>query len=500
MKKQEKLRFTTKARRHEEKQQKQLLLVFFVSSWSIALFRKKSLLPRSLPVPVAALAASALFAFAGELPMTALSGGDFTISDESALAYSLPGPGLDAAQLELFANGRQEFHQRWVVLAVIGGKWGRGPTSNGETCIDCHAGNGRGHAPDSAKETLASMVVRLSIPGENEHGGPLPHPNYGDQLQNQGELGRALPEGDAVIAWSEHEERLNDGFAVTLRTPKVGFTNLAFGPLGADIMTSVRIAPAVFGAGLLDAIAENAVLDIARRQQQLGFNGRPNYVWDTEKQATALGRFGWKANQPSLSQQNASAFLNDMGVTTSMFKRENCPDPQTGCRKRPTGMVPEQPDRAFNELLFYTRVLGVPARRRVDDPVTLRGEQLFAQAQCAVCHVPEIKTGDYPALPQLGHQVIRPYTDLLLHDMGEGLADGRPDFRAGPRDWRTPPLWGIGLSNKVNGNASLLHDGRARNPTEAILWHGGEAKVSSEAFRGLPASDRAALLAFVESL
>jgi CxxC motif-containing protein (DUF1111 family) len=213
-----------------------------------------------------------------------------------------------------------------------------------------------------------------------------------------------------------------------------------------------------------------------------------------------LGRFGWKANQPSLRQQNASAFLNDMGVTTSVFKRENCPDKQVACRKRPLGMVPEQPDRAFNELLFYTRALGVPARRRVGDPVTSRGEHLFAQAQCAICHVPELKTGEYPALPLLANQVIRPYTDLLLHDMGEGLADGRPDFLAGPRDWRTPPLWGIGLSSKVNGNASLLHDGRARNLTEAILWHAGEAERSREAFRAMPAADRAALQAFVESL
>src|SRR5882724_58321 len=195
------------------------------------------------------------------LPLAA--GADFTVLDESALAYSLPGPRLDTSQLEPFAGGRQEFHQRWVALAVIGGKWGRGPTSNGDTCTDCHTGNGRGHAPDSDRETLASMVVRLSIPGENEHGGPLPHPKYGYQLQDQGELGRVFAEGDATIAWSESEERLPDGSSVTLRTPKLGFTNLAFGPLGADVMTSVRMAPPVFGAGLLDAIAENAVLDIA---------------------------------------------------------------------------------------------------------------------------------------------------------------------------------------------------------------------------------------------
>ena len=456
--------------------------------------------PRSLPAFVVALAASAVFAFAGEMPLPARSGGSFTVADESALAYSLPGPGLDQAQLELFVNGRQEFYQRWVVLAVIGGKWGRGPTSNGEICIDCHAGNGRGHAPDSVRETLASMVVRLSVPGEGEHGGPLPHPNYGDQLQNQGELGRVFPEGDAFVAWSEHEERLADGSGVTMRMPTLGFTNMAFGPLGADVMTSVRIAPPVIGAGLLEAVAVSELLDIARRQRELGFNGRPNYVWDAERQTTALGRFGWKANQPSLKQQNASAFLNDMGVTTSVFKRENCPQIQTACRKRPTGMVPEQPDRAFNELLFYTRALGVPARRRIDDPVTAHGEQLFAQAQCVVCHVPEMKTGEYPALPRLAHQVIRPYTDLLLHDMGEGLADGRPDFLAGPRDWRTPPLWGIGLSKTVNGDASLLHDGRARNLTEAVLWHGGEAAASRDAFVRMPKPEREALLTFLDSL
>ena len=441
-----------------------------------------------------------VIAFAAEMPRTAMSGGNLTVADDSALAYSLPAPGLDSAQLERFASGRQEFQQRWVVLAVIGGKWGRGPTSNGEVCTDCHKANGRGHAPDSSREGLASMVVRLSIPGENEHGGPLPHPGYGDQLQSQGELGRALPEGDAMIAWTEHEEALADGSRATLRRPALNFMNLAFGPLGADIMTSLRIAPPVFGAGLLDAVDHGELLEMARRQKELGFNGRLNEVWDEESQMLKPGRFGWKANQPNLRQQNAAAFLNDMGVTTILYQRENCPQVQAGCRKRPTGMVPEQPARAFDDLVFYTRALGVPARRNVDDPLIRRGESLFAQAQCAVCHVPELKTGPYPALAQLANQVIHPYTDLLLHDMGEGLADGRFDYLAGPRDWRTPPLWGIGLAAKVNGNAALLHDGRARTLTEAVLWHGGEADGAREAFRSMAAADRAALLAFVESL
>ncbi|HMA00050.1 MAG TPA: di-heme oxidoredictase family protein [Steroidobacteraceae bacterium] len=462
--------------------------------------RMSFFLQRLFPILSASFAAGAALALAGEWPAAALSGGGLTVADESASAYSLPGPGLDPLQLARFASGREEFHQRWGVLLSIAGKWGRGPTSNAELCIDCHVNNGRGRPPETDTEPLASMVVRLSIPGENEHGGPLPHPHYGDQLQNQGELGRVPAEGDAVIAWEGHPETLADGTSVVLRKPKLSFSGLAFGEMGAQTLTSVRIAPAVFGTGLLDAVTEQTLFDIARRQQHLGFNGRLNYVWDEEKHAIAPGRFGWKANQPSLRQQSASAFLNDMGVTTSLFKHENCPDVQVACRKRPVGMVPEQSDRAFDALLFYLRALAVPARRRVDDPVVRHGEELFAQAQCSVCHAPEMTIGDYPALAQLGHQFIHPYTDLLLHDMGEGLADGRPDFLAGPRDWRTPPLWGIGLSAKVNGNASLLHDGRARNLTEAVLWHGGEAAASRDAFAHMTATDRAALLAFLDSL
>ena len=448
----------------------------------------------------ASCAATAALALSNEWNTFALGNTSFTVTDASSQAYSLPGPGLDTAQLGSFAGGQQEFQQHWVVLLGIGGKWGRGPTSNAERCADCHVNNGRGHSPDAKNETLTSMLVRLSIPGQDGHGGPLPHPNYGDQLQNQGELGRVPAEGNATIEWQDHVERLADGSTVELRKPNLQFQNLAFGTLGPEVMTSVRIAPPVFGAGLLDAVSEDVLLEIARRQQLLGFNGRLNRVWDTQQQAIAVGRFGWKANQPNLKQQAGAAFLNDLGVTNSVFKLENCPPVQMACRKRPRGMVPEQPDRAFNELLLYLRALAVPARRHIDDRVVQRGEHLFTQAQCAVCHVPEMRTGDYPALVQLSQQRINPYSDLLLHDMGEELADGRPDYAAGPRDWRTPPLWGIGLSDTVNGNAAFLHDGRARNLAEAVLWHGGEASVARDAFRAMSADDRAALLAFVASL
>ena len=453
----------------------------------------------SLLIALGVWASTALL-FAAEMRAAAAPGGNFTAADESAGADMRPVPGLAPPLLEQFSSGREEFSQRWVVFLSIGGKWGRGPTSNAEACTDCHLNNGRGHAPDSDKEALASMVVRLSVPGTDENGGPRAHPRYGDQLQSQGELGRVPAEGNATIGWEELEASLADGSVVTLRKPQLGFHDLAFGELGPQTLTSVRIAPPVFGAGLLDAVAPETLRDIAREQRRMGFNGRLNYVWDAEAQATVPGRFGWKASQPSLRQQAAASFLNELGVTTSMFKRENCPDFQRACRKRAPGLVPEQSDRAFDALLFYLRALPVPARRHADDPAVLRGEQLFAQAQCAVCHLPELRTGAYPALPALARQSMHAYTDLLLHDMGEGLADGRPDFLAGPRDWRTPPLWGIGLGATVDGHASLLHDGRARNATEAILWHGGEAQGSREAFRAMSAAEREALLAFVNSL
>jgi CxxC motif-containing protein (DUF1111 family) len=448
----------------------------------------------------AALIAATITAFAASPLPAMLSGGNLTVADESPQAYSLPAPGLDAAQLEMFAAGSREFNQHWVVPSVIGGKWGRGPTSNADECAGCHAGNGRGRAPDSADQPPLSMVVRLSIPGEDPHRGPSPHPDYGDQLQEQGELGRVPAEGEAAIGWREHEEILDDGTRVPMRSPDIGFRKLAFGSLGAEVMTSARVAPAVIGVGLLDAVPDTALLDMAKRQQRLGFNGRPNHVWDVDRQAAAIGRFGWKANQPSLRQQIAVAYLNDLGVTTPMFPRDNCPDVQTACRNRTGAAAPEQASASFEEILFHARALGVPARRRIADAAVLRGERLFAQAQCAVCHVPELRTGGYPAFPRLANQVIRPYTDLLLHDMGDGLADGRPDFRAGPRDWRTAPLWGLGLSATVNGNASLLHDGRARTLAEAVLWHGGEAEASREAFRAMPKADREALFAFLNSL
>ena len=267
------------------------------------------------------------------------------------------------------------------------------------------------------------------------------------------------------------------------------------------MLKSLRNGPALFGLGYLEAVEEKDILAIASAQKALGFNGRPNYVADDATFTRKLGRFGWKANQPSIKQQVAAAHLGDIGVTTSLYPDQDCSPKQKACFDSVSKYAkPELTDAAWEAVNFFMRATDAPRSRLHQDPQTERGEQLFAQLQCAVCHVPTLKTGSYPALPAIEHKTFSAYTDLLLHDMGEALADGRPDFKAGGNDWRTPPLWGVGLAHRVNAGMFLLHDGRARNVEEAVLWHGGEAKTSAENYKRLSASDRQALLAFVNAL
>ncbi|MGH8632328.1 MAG: di-heme oxidoredictase family protein, partial [Burkholderiales bacterium] len=309
------------------------------------------------------------------------------------------------------------------------------------------------------------------------------------------------PEADLYLDWEEREVSFADGDTVSLRKPRLRIENLNFGPLGPQTMLSLRNAQPIFGLGLLDAVPEATILALASEQKTLGFNGHPNYVWDAVNRRTVLGRYGWKANQASLREQIAAAAMGDMGLNSRLFPEQNCPPVQTVCARTLPGNFPEIIDHEIDALEIWLRGLAVPLRRNVDTPQFARGQQLFAAARCAVCHAPELRTAErFPALPQLANQTFRAYTDLLLHDMGEELADGRPDYLAGPRDWRTQPLWGLGLSETLSGSNTLLHDGRARNVTEAILWHGGEAEFSREAFRNMPRPDREALTRFVESI
>lgn len=469
--------------------------------------------PAARAATLAYACAAALYAVAAvdEPPAAVLSAGDFTLLKLDDQAFEQPAPVLDYRQLQRFLRGRHHFNQNWVQFPSLGGDWGLGPTFITDRCTGCHVKGGRGDVPKGPNDAPVGLLVRLSIPGEGPHGGPKPHPSYGDQIQNQGLMGqgrdatflgeRVPPEAEVYVDWETHTVTLADGEAVELRKPRLRWAKLWFGPLGEDTMLSLRLAQPVYGLGLLEAVAEETILAVAQRQQAQGLNGRPNYVRDDIAQRSALGRFGWKANQPSIKQQIAGAFAGDLGVTSALYPEMNCPGPQVDCAAQPPGNQPELIDNDWEELEFWTQALAVPARRDVDDPRFKRGEQLFAEAKCALCHVPELKTAaKFPKLPQLANQTFRAYTDLLLHDMGEALADGRPDFQAGPRDWRTQPLWGVGLSKQISGSSALLHDGRARSVTEAILWHGGEAAAAREAFRRMPKTDREALLKFVDSI
>jgi len=313
--------------------------------------------------------------------------------------------------------------------------------------------------------------------------------------------GTAVPnEADLYLDWEESIVAFEDGETVSLRKPKLRIENLKFGELGSQIMLSLRIAQPLVGAGFLEAVPEDTLLALAEKQRAHNINGRPNRVWDEVHKRMSFGRFGWKANTPNLKQQIAAAAVGDMGVNSNLFPEQNCPAVQLICAKHLPGNMPEIINHEIDALELWLQGLAVPARRGVDDAAVKRGARLFSQAQCDVCHVPALKTGKFENLPQLSNQVFHAYTDLLLHDMGEELADGRPDFAAGPRDWRTPALWGLGLSQTVGGSISLLHDGRARNVSEAILWHGGEAQAARDVFRHMSREEREALTRFVEAI
>ena len=469
---------------------------------------------RRPPILSAALAVTlglAALAFAEDQTDPTLSAGDFTLKRADATAFAEPAPVLTYKQQQTFMRGRQHFNQKWVIFPSLGGDWGLGPTFIADKCSGCHIGGGRGMMPKADEEPVG-VLIRMSIPGTGEHGGVKPHPAYGDQFQNQGLTGkdeynhgkgdRVPPEGTVYIDWEDVGiVELADGEKVSLRKPKPRFDKLTFGPIGEETMLSLRFTPPIFGMGLLEAVPEEILLGIAKKQIEQGMSGRPNTVWDHYTKQTRMGRFGWKANVPSIRMQIALAYLGDIGATTSVFIENNCTSVQALCLAATPNNRPEVIDVNWDELEFWTQGLAVPARRNVNDPDFKRGEALFDEAKCSVCHVPTMKTAEeFKPLPQLANQTFHAYTDLLLHDMGEGLSDGRPDYQAEPREWRTPPLWSLGLSETVTGSTSMLHDGRARNATEAILWHDGEARISRDAFRDMAKADRDALLKFLNSI
>ncbi len=428
-------------------------------------------------------------------------GGETTAFSSDRNAFSLSARNLTNEQRRTFEIGDSFFTQNWVTApASTEARDGLGPTFNAQSCSSCHALDGRARPPMDAEDGERGLLFRISVPGKSENGAPLADPVYGGQIQDRAIL--TVPaEGSVVAAWREISGSYADGEPYTLIAPEYSLKDMAFGPPHPELQMSPRIAPSVFGVGLLEAIPEADILAQADPDDADGdgISGKANMVWDAENGRVALGRFGWKANVPSVLQQVAGAFLGDIGITSTIFPDENCPPAQADCSAAPNGGAPELPRDRLDKTTFYNRTLAVPAMRDVDDPQVARGAELFLRANCAACHTPRYTTGESD-IDALSGQMILPYTDLLLHDMGDGLADGRPDFEANGREWRTPPLWGIGLVDNVNGHTRFLHDGRARNLAEAILWHGGEGEAARQAFKNFSREEREALLRFLDSL
>jgi CxxC motif-containing protein (DUF1111 family) len=445
-------------------------------------------------------------------PGEARSGGSATVRKTDQNSFSLPSANLPPSRRVDFSVGNSFFRNPWVIApSTTTARDGLGPLFNTNACQGCHIKDGRGHPPAPDAQNAVSMLVRLSIPDAPAYAkvieqlGVVPEPVYGGQFQDMSVPG-VVPEGKVRVDYTPVPIRFKDGTEVELRKPTLQITQLGYGPMHPDTRFSARVAPPMIGLGLLEAIPDAAILANADAQAKAknGIAGRPNRVWDDAQQKTVLGRFGWKAGQPNLNQQNVHAFSGDMGLTTSLRPVDDCTAAQTACKQAPNGNgpdgEPEVSDNILRLVLFYSRNLAVPARRDVSAPEVLAGKNLFFQAGCQTCHTPKYTTAANAAEPELANQVIRPYSDLLLHDMGDGLADHRSEFQASGRDWRTPPLWGIGLTQAVSGHTQFLHDGRARNLLEAVLWHGGEAAAAQQQVLSFNAEQRAALLAFLNSL
>lgn len=493
---------------------------------------------------------------AQDSPISSLLGGDNTVFDESEEAFTNPLPGFTAEQLEDFEEGDELFEEEFVVDN------GLGPVLNNVSCESCHIEDGRGRPPAFTGETETGFLIRLALDERNPDGSTFPDPIYGGQFQDVG-IDTVPAEGTIQITYTEITGFFADGSPYTLYAPQYDLINLNYGDLDPHVTMSPRLANQMIGLGLLEAIPEATLLALAdpNDSNQDGISGRPNYVWDAVNNGLSIGRFGWKANQPNLLQQTLGAYNGDMGITSFLNpdqpctiyqalcfnftfdtateiaantddcdgnrrdcrdnrnerprcreNRRNCRDGRRGNRRGDNPPPPETDvgDSSANALeisledaelvTFYSSSLAVPAQRNPTDAQVIQGQSLFSQANCVGCHITELQTGTHPTIPQLSNQTIHPYTDLLLHDMGAGLADNQTNFLATGQEWRTAPLWGIGLLEEVNGYAFYMHDGRARTLEEAILWHGGEAQSSRDAYINMGATEREALIAFLQSL
>ncbi|MDE9451282.1 c-type cytochrome [Aliiroseovarius sp. Z3] len=441
-------------------------------------------------------------------PYESRSAGAATAMSPPAHApFSEPASGLTAEQALDFRLGEALFEKLWVQgpASTISSD-GLGPLYNARACSACHINDGRGHPPTDPSDATPGLVLRLSQ--IDPAGLVRSDPQYGFQIQDRAISGHPA-EASIAIHYETRTVPLADGHVVELRQPTYTLASPIYGELDDQTMTSPRIAPPMIGLGLLEAIPEADILANADPDDTDGdgISGRPNRVWSREYGQWMLGRFGHKAGNPTIRQQTADAANGDIGLSSTLFPAPHgdCTERQTDCRAARNGNSAAQDnqelgDTALGLMAFYAANLAVPARVNTDDEQILEGKSLFHTSGCAACHRPAFVTHRLPDDPARSFQLIWPYTDLLLHDMGDGLADLRPEGRATGREWRTPPLWGLGRTEQVAGEQSFLHDGRARTVLEAIMWHGGEANDARETVRRFSTEDRAALIAFLESL
>jgi CxxC motif-containing protein (DUF1111 family) len=415
------------------------------------------------------------------------AGGATTIDDRTSLAFAQPAANLSEENQSRHRAGDTAFGAVFVPGPAPVNP-GLGPLYDNTSCNGCHLRNGRGMPVMGQGPQRTQLLVRVSLPEGtlNHPNGAVPVPGLGLQVADQAIYGHT-PEASVTLSWEETEGTYGDGTAYHLRSPRIRITPSDGSALPPNMLTSLRLPPPVFGLGLLEAVEVSTLRALTDPNDRNGdgISGRLNEVWDVQAGALAPGRFGLKANSPNLHQQSAEAYFNDMGITSPLF-----PEPDG---------THDLPQETLEAAVFYAQSLAVPARTALDEPEVLHGEELFQSLGCAQCHRDTLETGAHP-VAELARQRIHPYTDLLLHDMGAGLADGRPDGAADGQEWRTAPLWGLGLTQTVLPYSSYLHDGRARTLEEAILWHGGEAEHSQERFRALSVTERAALMKFLGSL
>jgi CxxC motif-containing protein (DUF1111 family) len=434
------------------------------------------------------------------LPEAALPGGTATfvdpqlLSSQHSAALSQPFANLGREARQRFVVGNAFFTSPWVEAgASAAGRDGLGPLFNAAACQDCHVRDGRGHPPETAQQAPTSAVVRIALPsGEDD-------PTYGRHLHTRAVLGLS-PEVQVRVQWQPLSQTLPDGSRVPLRRPQLLFSQWAQGRPSRTLRSSLRIAPAMTGMALLESIPEADLRAYAVAQRAWGVRGLPQQVQGR------LGRFGWKASTASVRQQALDAFVNDIGITSSLFPVENCTAQQSLCQQHGGRESQPELEPAIEEaLVFYAQHLAPTVRRQTEDPTIQQGMALFNAIGCAACHKAHwrtgTQTGGQASSPAAANQSIWPYTDLLLHDMGAGLADGIVEGQASGQHWRTPPLWGLGQVKAVGGEKTgYLHDGRARTLLEAIVWHGGEGQKARDAFAALPADQRKQVLAFLDSL